>query len=111
MYLDRADIEGTLRYIATMPATSAVIFDYAQPPERFSWLQRVFYKKALDRLAEMGEPWKSFMEPEPLRKDLISFGFSSIDDIGGDELNAKYLSNRGDGLRARSIGRVVVARV
>jgi O-methyltransferase involved in polyketide biosynthesis len=111
MYLGRADVDDTLRYIGTMPSGSAVIFDYAQPPEVFPWLQRMFYRKTLDRLAEMGEPWISFMQPEPLRKDLISFGFSSIDDLGGEELNSKYLSNRTDGLKARSIGRVVVARV
>ena len=83
MYLSRADIDDTLRYIATMPPASAVIFDYAQPLEVFPWLQRMFYRKTLDRLAEMGEPWLSFMQPEPLRKDLVSFGFSSIDDLGG----------------------------
>ena len=94
-----------------MPPGSAVIFDYAQPPEAFPWVQQIFYRKALNRLAEMGEPWQSFMQPEPLRNDLVSLGFSSITDLGGDELNAKYLSNRSDGLKARSIGRVVVARV
>ena len=111
MYLDRGDIDDTLRYIATMPPASAVIFDYAQPPEAFPWLQRIFYKKALERLAEINEPWQSFMQPEPLRNDLISFGFSSITDLSGNDLNAKYFSNRTDGLKARSIGRVVVARV
>lgn len=111
MYLERGDINDTLRYIATMPPESAVIFDYAQPPEAFSWLQRMFYRKVLDRLAELGEPWRSFMQPESLRNDLTSFGFSSVTDLSGDELNQKYLSNRTDGLKAQSIGRVVVARI
>ena len=87
-----------------------MIFDYAQPPEAFPWLQRIFYRKVLDRLAEIGEPWKSFMQPEPLREQLMSLGFSSVEDLGGDEINERYLANRSDGLKARGIGRIAIAR-
>lgn len=110
MYLDAADVAGTLRYIATLPAPTSVIFDYAQPPEAFPWLQRVFYRMVLDRLAQIGEPWKSFMQPEPLREQLLSLGFSSVEDLGGDEINDRYLANRSDGLKARGIGRIAIAR-
>jgi methyltransferase (TIGR00027 family) len=110
MYLDAADVAGTLRYIATLPSPTSVISDYAQPPDAFPWLQRIFYKKVLDRLAEIGEPWKSFMEPAPLREQLLSLGFSSVEDLGGDEINDRYLANRSDGLKARGIGRIAVAR-
>jgi methyltransferase (TIGR00027 family) len=110
MYLDYTDVVDTLRYIASMPPRSAVVFDYAQPPEAFPWLQRVFYRKVLDRLAEMGEPWKSFMQPEPLRAELLSIGFTAVEDLGGDEINERYLAKRTDGLKARSIGRIAIAR-
>ena len=110
MYLDYTDVVETLRYIASMPPPSAVVFDYAQPPEAFPWLARLFYRKVLDRLAAMGEPWKSFMQPEPLRAELLSIGFTTVEDLGGDEINERYLANRTDGLKARSIGRIAVAR-
>ncbi len=110
MYLEASDVTETLRYVATLPAPTCVIFDYAQPPEAFPWLQRIFYRKVLDRLAEIGEPWKSFMEPRPLREQLMSLGFSSVDDLGGDEINERYLANRSDGLKARGIGRIAIAR-
>jgi methyltransferase (TIGR00027 family) len=110
MYLDSAAVAETLGYIARLPAPTSVIFDYAQPPEVFSWLQRVFYRKVLDRLAQIGEPWKSFMEPRPLREQLMSLGFSSVEDLGGDEINERYLANRSDGLKARGIGRIAIAR-
>lgn len=110
MYLDASDVTETLRYIATLPAPTSVIFDYAQPPEAFPWLQRIFYKKVLDRLAQIGEPWKSFMEPRPLREQLMSLGFSSVEDLGGDDINERYLANRSDGLKARGIGRIAIAR-
>lgn len=110
MYLEMTDVIETLRYLASLPGSSAVIFDYAQPPEVFPWLQRVFYRKVLERLEQQGEPWKSFMQPAPLQAELIGLGFSSVEDLGGDEINARYLADRSDGLKARSIGRIAIAR-
>lgn len=110
MYLEWTDVRETLRFIASLPSSGRVVFDYALPPERFPWLQRIFYRKVLDRLADLGEPWKSFMEPEPLRAELLSLGFTGIDDLGADEINAGYLANRSDGLQSRGIGRIAIAR-
>lgn len=110
MYLEWTDARETLRYIASMPSHSRVIFDYALPPEHFSMVKRYFYRKVLERLEELGEPWKSFMEPEPLRAELMALGFTSIDDLGADEINSTYLANRTDGLESRGIGRIAIAR-
>jgi O-methyltransferase involved in polyketide biosynthesis len=110
MYLEWNDVLETLRFIASLPAHVRVVFDYALPPEDSPWLQRIFYRKVLERLAEMGEPWKSFMQPGPLRSELIALGFTSIDDLGADEINAGYLANRSDKLQSRGIGRIAIAR-
>lgn len=110
MYLEWTDARETLRYIASMPSHSRVIFDYALPPEHFSMVKRYFYRKVLERLEELGEPWKTFMEPEPLRAELMALGFTSIDDLGADEINSTYLANRTDGLESRGIGRIAIAR-
>lgn len=110
MYLDWTDVRDTLRFITSLPSSVRVIFDYALPPEHFSLVKRFFYRKVLARLEELGEPWKSFMEPEPLRAELMSLGFTNIDDLGADEINSTYLANRADGLESRGIGRIAVAR-
>jgi hypothetical protein len=100
----------TLQFIVTQRAPVSVIFDYAQPPEAFGLLQRIFYRRVLDRLEQIGEPWKSFMSPESLREDLLSLGFTSVEDLGGDEINSRYLANRTDGLQSRNVGRIAIAR-
>ena len=120
MYLERDDVMKTLQPRALSAATSfdptypvapvSVIFDYAQPPDAFPFLQRVFYRRVLDRLEQIGEPWKSFMSPESLREDLLSLGFTSVEDLGGDEINSRYLANRSDGLQSRNVGRIAIAR-
>jgi len=109
MYLEWADVLDTLRFIASLPA-SRVIFDYALPPEDAPWLQRIFYRRVLAHLAELGEPWRSFLRPEPLRTELLSLGFTSVDDLGATEINARYLAGRGDELKARGVGRIAIAR-
>jgi methyltransferase (TIGR00027 family) len=110
MYLDRADVMKTLQFIVSQQAPVSVIFDYAQPPDGFPLLQRIFYRRILNRLEEIGEPWKSFMEPESLRADLLALGFTSVEDLGGDEINARYLAHRTDGLQSRNVGRIAIAR-
>ena len=110
MYLEWTAVRETLRFIASLHSSCRVVFDYALPPESFPWLSRIFYRKVLGRLADLGEPWKSFMQPEPLRAELLSLGFTSIDDLGADDINAGYLANRRDGLQSRGIGRIAIAR-
>ena len=109
MYLEWTDVRETLRFIASL-RSSRVVFDYALPPESLPFVARYFYRKVLERLARLGEPWKSFMEPVTLRAELIALGFVTIDDLGADDINARYLSNRRDGLASSGIGRIAIAR-
>lgn len=110
MYLEERDVDATLSYVGSLARKTSIIFDYAQPPDSLAWLARIFYRKVLDRLAERGEPWKSFLEPARLRAKLLQMGFDDIDDLGADEINARYLANRTDGLRSGGVGRVAIAR-
>lgn len=110
MYLEPRDVDATLSYVASLPAGTSIVFDYAMPPESFSILARMFYRRMLDRLDEYGEPWKSFLQPDPLRAKLLSMGFTNVEDLGGKEMHARYLSNREHGLQARGISRIAVAR-
>jgi methyltransferase (TIGR00027 family) len=110
MYLVPADVSSTLRYIASMPPPTAVVFDYALPPDALSWMTQLFYRRALARLSASGEPWRCFLEPEPLRAELLSLGFTDVEDLGPREIEARYLANRHDGLRGGSVGRIAIAR-
>ncbi len=110
MYLDRKDILETLRFVASLPAGTVLIFDYALPPAAVPWLIRLFYRTLLKRLAAQGEPWISFFEPAQLRADLAGAGFTTIDDLDADTINRRYLDNRTDGLKVSMASRIVVAR-
>ena len=111
MYLEPHDVDATLSYIGGLPAGTSVIFDYARPLDSYPMVARLFYRQVLSRLEQAGEPWRSFFEPAELRAKLLSLGFTDVDDLGGDEINARYLANRNDGLQARGVaGRIAIAR-
>ncbi len=109
MYLEPAEVMQTLRFVASLPAGTALVFDYALPPSALPWVARLFYRRVLDRLAGRGEPWKSFNEPGPLRTTLTGLGFSRIEDLGPGDINARYLNGRHDGLKAGTVGRILIA--
>jgi methyltransferase (TIGR00027 family) len=110
MYLERDAVLQTLRTIASLPAGTAVVFDYAVPPASLGWIPRLFYRQMLKRLAAQGEPWTAFFEPGPLSLDLADAGFTQIDDLGPSEINTRILGGRSDGLKAGPVGRIVIAR-
>lgn len=110
MYLERKDVLETLRFVASLPVGTVLIFDYALPPAAVPWLIRLFYRTLLRRLAAQGEPWISFFEPDQLRADLAAAGFTTIEDLDANTINRRYLDNRADGLKVSVASRIVKAR-
>jgi hypothetical protein len=45
-----------------------------------------------------------------LRAELTDLGFTHVEDRGGDDIDARYLVDRDDGLKAGSVGPIVIAR-
>jgi methyltransferase (TIGR00027 family) len=111
MYLDLEDVRSTLRFIASMPVGSGVAFDYAIPPDALGFVRRIVYKRVLRRVASIGEPFKTFWQRPIAEDELRAAGFTGVTDLGPDEINARYLSGRSDGLRVGPSGHLVVARV
>jgi methyltransferase (TIGR00027 family) len=110
-YLERDAIDATLSFIAAGARGSAVVFDYAIPPASLGWRARWVVDRMAERVAQAGEPWKTFFDPSELSADLRRIGFTSIADYGSEELNARYFAGRNDGLKLGSAGRIVLANV
>jgi methyltransferase (TIGR00027 family) len=111
MYLEEEAIRSTLRFIASLAPGSGVVFDYAVPPSLQSPTERRAMEYLAARVAKYGEPWKTYLDPASLTGMLRSLGFSEVEDLGPEQLNARYLSGRKDGLRKSGVSRMVCARV
>lgn len=104
MYLTEEAIESTFRFIVSTPRAGGVAFDYAVPIESLSWMGRMAMRMMMQRVAAAGEPFRTFFDPLALAERLRAMGFHDIEDLGADEVNARYFSNRTDELRV--IGRL-----
>jgi methyltransferase (TIGR00027 family) len=101
MYLTRDAVMQTLETVATStPAGSEIVFSYV-----------VATSPLADRAAALGEPWRSFFDPESLAQDLRRMGFTQVEDLGPDEANRRYFADRTDGLRVAGSGHLTRACV
>jgi methyltransferase (TIGR00027 family) len=98
-YLTREAFDGTMSFIASLPAPSGVVFDYAVDPSTLSFLQRVALQSLLARVKAAGEPFRLFFAPSELKQGAQSMGFRHIENLDGDGMNARYFKDRPDGLR------------
>lgn len=111
-YLTRGAAMETFRFVGSLPAGSGIVFDYALPPESLNLVQRLALNALAKRVAAAGEPFQTFFEPSALMSELRKMGFASFEDLGTEEINARYFSGRSDGLRASGgIGRLMKAGV
>jgi methyltransferase (TIGR00027 family) len=110
MYLERAAVEDTLRYIASCAEGSSVLFEFVVPLAQLAPMMRMAMEQVTAGLAARGEPWKSHFEPDVLADWLRSVGFGRVRTWSPDELNQRYLAHRKDGLHIGSgPGRLMLA--
>lgn len=111
MYLTREAFESTAGFIGSLPAGSAVTFDYALERSELGLFERLALDHLSRKVASVGEPFQLFFRGEELARAMRRLGFGEIEDLGRDELNARYLRSRADGLCLRGgIGRLMRAR-
>ncbi len=111
MYLCEQAVMDTLKFVGSLPKESAVAFDYLVAPSQLGLMERTISKHIGKALADQGEPWKSNFEPQAFHKALRDIGFGSTADFGADEINARYLAQRKDGLRTSGGLRIMHAQV
>ncbi len=111
-YLTEAAIEGTLRYVASLPRGTCIVFDYRVDAGVLPPFERVMAAHMAGQVAALGEPWLSAFVPERLVQRLTAMGFGGVTDLDAPALNARYFPRRKDGLQTAGGGlRVLCARV
>jgi methyltransferase (TIGR00027 family) len=108
-YLELPAIEATLASVARMGAGTTIVFDYGVSGDALNIAERFVVRRMAKRVAQAGEPWKTFFMPEEMSALLRRLGFASHVDWGADEINARYFAGRDDGLRVGRGGRIVKA--
>ena len=111
MYLTEDAAFRTLAYVSGLPAGSEVVFDFPVTDGHLTPLLRRAVSRLAQRVAALGEPFRSAYDPGDLVKRLFAVGFSQAETLGTDALNRLYFAGRRDGLRLRGPGRLARATV
>ena len=111
MYLTPSAITTTLQFVASMPAGSAIVFDYMLAPSLLHPIARGAFDALARRVASVGEPFQTFFEPSSLGAMLLAMGFRQIEDMTPTAMDARYFKGREDNLRAGRLAHVMHARI
>jgi methyltransferase (TIGR00027 family) len=103
-YLTLDAFRATIATIAKFPAGSAVTFDYAFPPDSLTPARRAVFDRLAGRVAAAGEPFRLFFTSAEADAELHSLGFSRVEQVDHDGLNALYFQDRADGLKLSPSG-------
>jgi len=109
-YLEPATVLATLAAIAPFATNGGgIVFDYNVPTASLAPRARPAFEALAARVAAAGEPFRGFFATQDLLAAMLRMGFRTAHDMGPDELNATFLSNRTDGLRVGSSGHILTA--
>jgi O-methyltransferase involved in polyketide biosynthesis len=99
MYLTSEAATSTLKFVASTPHGGGVVFDYSVPRGSLNFLQKIAFDRLTARVEKAGEPFRLFFDPMELAASLRAMGFRAIEDLGSDQINARYFAGRSDGLK------------
>lgn len=112
MYLTSETIMATMKYIASStPSGSGIVFDYVVPPSSQKFSRRLIFRLLSNKVRSFGEPWKTFYDPNSLIMDLKAIGFTQAEDMGPEEINARYFNARSDKLMVGNFGHLMKAQL
>jgi methyltransferase (TIGR00027 family) len=112
MYLSRETMMKTMEYISSFTSPgSGIVFDYVIPPSSQRFLRRLVFRLLSNKVRSFGEPWQTFYDPNSLIKDLKAVGFTQVEDIGPEEINARYFKDRTDKLMVGNFGHLMKAQL
>ncbi len=109
-YLTLPAFRATVAFIAAQPAGSGITLDYGQPRSALPFIEQLGHDSLAARVKLAGEPFQLFFTPKEIAAEFSAF--QAIEDLGREEINARYFADRKDDLRIRgSAGRLFSAWV
>ncbi len=103
-YIGQEAADQVLRLVAAFPRSSEIVLTFA--PRDAARLARTAAAVAM-----LGEPWRTFIDAAELVDKLRAFGFAETALLGPGEADARYFTDRSDGLpppRRASIAAAIV---
>jgi methyltransferase (TIGR00027 family) len=110
-YLEEQAVFRTIDFIAGCAPGSAVVFDYIVQPSLLAPMERMGLDMLGAKLAESGEPLKTFFDPAQLEEQMRLRGYRMANSIRPEQITERCLKNRADGAQAGNVTRLMHALV
>ena len=110
MYLTSQAITATLHEVASFAPGSRLVMTYNRRPERVDAFSREVTSTIASVVGGTGEPFLSLFEPDEAQALLRTHGLLDVEDIGPDDLKARYLDGAA-GVRLAQAQRILTASV
>jgi len=111
IYLTEAAAMQSLGLVARCAPGTEIVFEFSLPTSLLSDAARASREQSMAQVAAIGEPWLTFLEPDPLAGQLRALGFNDVAMLPPEEANQSYFSGRVDRLRVGSSAYMTAARV
>lgn len=99
VYLSQEANDAVFRFILSLPRSSEIVFTFS-PPASEDYTPSPGRASLADLAARGGEPWLTRIAPDDLVNYLLELGFSSVTLPTPEQIDAWYIGDRQDGLRA-----------
>jgi methyltransferase (TIGR00027 family) len=110
-YIEPLAIERLLGFSASLPSGSEIVVSFALPDDELSGQDLVIAIESVNRVAALGEPWKSRLRPREVAARLVQLGFKDVFHLTPVVAQERYFASRMDGLRAPGWEQLVAAVV
>jgi methyltransferase (TIGR00027 family) len=112
MYLTREAFTSVTELIASTAPAGGVVFDYAVSRSSVGPIGQLAFDALAARVTAAGEPFQASFDPGEVHDQLRRAGFRYIQELGRDELNARYFRDRSDQLAVTGeLGRLIAAEL
>ena len=107
-YLSLPAFRAMVLLLAGLAPGSGLVLDYGQPRAALPPQEQLAHDSLASRVELSGEPFQLFFTPQEMAAELARF--QTIEDLGRDQINARYFAGRQDELRMQGqAGRMVSA--
>jgi O-methyltransferase involved in polyketide biosynthesis len=110
-YLDRQAVDALLGFASSLKAGSEIVFSFAPPEDDLQGDDVRMAVDAAERVAAIGEPWKTRLRPGELVECLTHFGFSDVFHLTLELAQQRYFAGREDGLKLPGFEQIICAIV
>ncbi len=94
MYLKEDAVDAVLESVAAYPAGSEIVLTFRQPPKPAAADAPEPPSTLARRVADLGEPFVTYFEPDAIEAKLRRFGFSKVEFLSPAEAEERYFRQR-----------------